>query len=139
MEKEDAALATAKDSSPKTGVRTIWTEGSRQDNGRVGAAWAWKETNRWTSRRAHLGNNKEVYDAEVYAICMALKTFEEQQSPTTRKLTVFSDSQSAVDRIKSDTLGQGQAWAKASITVATRLASLGYKITVRWTPAHAGV
>lgn len=30
----------------------------------------------WSGRRSHLGDNKEVFGEESYALCQALKTFE---------------------------------------------------------------
>ena len=47
----------------------IWTDGSRLDSGAVGAACTWQSSEGWEGRRFHLGNNKEVFDAEVFAIC----------------------------------------------------------------------
>lgn len=55
---------------------TVWTGGSQLDNGEVGAACVWKAEEGWKGQRFHLGNNKEVFDAEVFAIYRALKIFE---------------------------------------------------------------
>ena len=53
---------------------TVWTDGSRFDTGEAGAACVWKrEDGSWTGRRFHLGANKDVFDAEVFAIYQALK------------------------------------------------------------------
>ena len=101
---------------------TIWTDGSRLDSGAIGAACAWQSEGEWMGRRFHLGTNKEVFDAEVYAIYQALKIFEERQQAG-RKYTVFSDCQPAIRRALSDVLGPGQQWARAIIEVATRLIS----------------
>ena len=51
---------------------TIWTDGSRLDSGKVGAACVWKTREGWTGKRFHLGDNKEVFDAEVFAICSSI-------------------------------------------------------------------
>ena len=48
--------------------RTVWTDGSRLDSGRVGAAWAWQQGDEWREEGIFLGSNKEVFDAEVFAI-----------------------------------------------------------------------
>jgi hypothetical protein len=46
-----------------------WTDGSRQENGRVGCAIAWQEVEgHWTGLTAHMGTNKEIFDAELEAI-----------------------------------------------------------------------
>ena len=97
---------------------TVWTDGSRLDSGAVGAACAWQTEEGWTGRRFHLGTNKEVFDAEVYAIYQALRVFEER-GQTGRKYTIFSDCQPAIRRALSDALGPGQQWARAIIEVAT--------------------
>lgn len=46
---------------------TVWTDGSYQEDGRVGAAAvSWEE-----ARRYHPGLNKEVFDAELCALYQA--------------------------------------------------------------------
>ena len=75
---------------------TIWTDGSRLDSGRVGAACAWQIREGWTGRRFHLGDNKEVFDAEVFAIYQALRIFEARQQ-SGEEYTVF-DCQPAIWR-----------------------------------------
>ena len=57
------------------GGNTIWTDGSRLDSGSVGAACTWRTPG---GRRFHLGNNKEVFDAEVYAIHQALSAMDQR-------------------------------------------------------------
>ena len=50
-----------------------WTDGSRSDDGRVGAAAVRKHGNQWRSRRSFLGTGRmEVFDAELWAIGLAL-------------------------------------------------------------------
>ena len=61
----------------------------------------------WEGRRSHLGTNKETFDAEVFAIYQALRMFEER-SEAGPLLTIFSDSQAAIQRIGSDAVGPGQ-------------------------------
>ena len=45
---------------------TIWTDGSRLDDCRVGAACVWRTQSPegWEGRCFHLGDNKEVFNAE---------------------------------------------------------------------------
>ena len=92
----------------------------------------------WTGRRFHLGTNKEVFDAEVYAIYQALRIFEER-GQSGEKYTVFPDCQSAIRRALSDALGPGQQWARAIIELATRLISRNNEVLILWVPAHARV
>ena len=53
---------------------TVWTDGSRQDNGTVGAACVWRTQEGWTRLHFHLGTNNEVFGAETFAIYQALGT-----------------------------------------------------------------
>jgi hypothetical protein len=55
------------------GVWMWWTDWSRSDDGRVGAAAVWKHGDHWKAFRSHLGSGgMEVYDAELWAIGLAL-------------------------------------------------------------------
>ena len=102
------------------------------------AACAWRTCEGWTGRRFHPGNNKEVFDAETFAIYQALRVLDLRQK-TGRKYAVFSDSQSAIRRISSDDLGPGQQWARGAAKVCTRLMARQNRVTVFWVPAHKGV
>ena len=117
---------------------TIWTDGSRFDDGKVGAACAWQTEDGWTGRLFHLGNNKEVFDAEIFAIYQALKVFETREQ-TGRKYAVFSDSQAAIRRAATDTVRPGQQWARAIMEVADRVIARGNEISIIWVLAHRGV
>ena len=116
---------------------TIRTDGSRLDSGAVGAC-TWQTSEGWTGRRFHLGNNKEAFDAEDFAIYQALKIFEERCQPG-EKYTIFSDRQPAISRALSDALGPGQQWARAIIEVASWLRESGNEVLILWVPVHAGI
>ena len=51
----------------------VWTNGSRNEDARVGAAAVYKHKEKWRTLRRHLGTNKEVFDTELYALGMALR------------------------------------------------------------------
>ena len=102
----------------------------------MGAACAWRTRDGWTGRCFHLGNNKEVFDAEVFAICQALRIFRARQE-SGRIYTIFSDSQSAIRRALSDALGPGQQWARATIEVAAEIVARDNEISLFWVPAHS--
>ena len=104
MEKRESALITA---TTWREPGTVWTDGSRQENGEVGAACVWMTQEGWTGRRFQLGGNKEVFDAEVFAIYQALRAIEQRQERG-RSYTIFVDSTSAIDRVRDDELGPGQ-------------------------------
>ena len=106
---------TAKDKG-----NSIWTDGSRPEDGGLGVAavwWGeegtvtgrtytpgWREAG-WMCRRYHLGKNKEVFGAELYALYQASKTLDNR---------ILSDSTAAIMRARSNT-GPGQRFAIAII------------------------
>lgn len=55
MEKREGAIVTA---SKHRQSSAIWTDGSRLDSKKVGAAVVWRLPDRWAGRRYHLGKNK---------------------------------------------------------------------------------
>jgi hypothetical protein len=59
-------------------IRCIRTDGSRDDLGNVGAVVAWKEGTEWTGLKYRLGLNKEVFDAEVFALLRATSMIGDQ-------------------------------------------------------------
>ena len=48
--------------------------------------------------RLYLGSNKEVFDAETFAIYQALKILDQQQA-TGQRYMIFSDSQAVIQCI----------------------------------------
>ena len=53
--------------------------------------------------RFQLGTDKEVFDAEVFAIYQALRAVERRQERG-RSYTVFVDSTSAIERVRDNEL-----------------------------------
>ena len=74
VEDKEDALRTAMEWHDRG--RTIWTDGSGLEHGRVGAAIAFwdEERGEWFRRGFLLGDNKEVFDAEVFALLRAVKS-----------------------------------------------------------------
>ena len=118
--------------------RTVWTDGSRLESGRVGAAWAWWQEGGWRGDGSFIGTNKEVFDAEVYALLEAIRLLN-NRGETGASYTVFSDSQAAIFRLLHEECGPAQALARAAIDASRELRSRGSDITIRWTPSHRGV
>ena len=54
----------------------IWVDGSKLSQGNAGAAACWKDKNhnRWENKSIFLGKNKEIIDAELWAIAIGLET-----------------------------------------------------------------
>ena len=104
---ESEALYTAQNWI-ESGCDTIWTDGSRLDSGRIGAACAWQTAQEdWTGRGFFLGDSKVVFDAEVFAILQALRVFDKRRQ-SGKEYTVFSDCQPAIQRARTDQLEPGQ-------------------------------
>ena len=85
-----------------------------------------------------MGTNKEVFDAEVFAILQAARLLRDRDEES-QAYTIFSDSQAAVARIQHDGCGPAQALARTVIDMTYELRQRGTNVTVRWTPAHRGV
>ena len=116
---------------------TIWTDGSRLECGKMGAACIWKTAGGWDGLCFHLEDNREVFDAEVYAISQVLEVLDRRQE-SGRRYTIFVDSTSAIDRARSDSIGPGQSFAIAAIEWCSRAIARSNEATARWDPAHHG-
>jgi hypothetical protein len=117
---EEEAVARATDWTDKE--CTAWTDGSRLDDGKVGCSVVWaveeeagtSRCNRWEGQAYHLGSNKEVFDAELYAIYQAIMRFGKRRDHN-QTYTIFADAQAALLRCASDDDSPGQALARTII------------------------
>src|SRR3954447_24768441 len=67
---------------------TLWSDGSRLEDERVGTGIVWKPTSSpWQTREIPLGRGKEVFDAELYGACEALELA--QTLGNNEQVTVF--------------------------------------------------
>lgn len=77
----------------------FWVDGSKLSRGNAGAAMCWKgkERDGWKNSSIFLGKNKEIIDAELWAIAIGLGTAEKVilYSHQTA-ITIFSDSREAL-------------------------------------------
>ena len=105
---------------------------------RVGAAWTWWQGGEWRGQGSFLGSNKEVFDAEVYALQRAVRLLSDR-GETGMGYTVFSDSQAAIFRLLHEECGPAQALAREAIEASRELRARNNDITIRWTPSHRGV
>ena len=96
------------------------TPTDRKDAPGRGQAPEGRQHLRGTGRRFHLGTNKEVFGAEVYAMYQALNIIDRRQE-NGHKYTVFVDSTAVIERVRSDSTGPGQRFAVAAIEACTRL------------------
>jgi hypothetical protein len=64
-------------------------------------------------------HNKEVFDAELFAILQATVLIRDEGTimigERIQKISIFTDSQAALNRIQHNGIGPGQTWASAII------------------------
>jgi len=108
LQKEEAE-AKAEAERTRPGL-TMFTDGSRLDDGATRYSVVWKRGLTWAGAKVHMGNNHEAYDAECAALAHALE-LAAQRSTTPERVTIFSDAQAAIRRMASDEPGPGQQYA----------------------------
>ena len=89
----------------------------------MGAACVWQTP----------GPNKEVFDAEAYAIYRALRALGQKQEGGHR-YTVFVDSTATTDRTRTDAQGPSQRPAIATIEARSRTLERGNNVTILRVP-----
>ena len=70
IEEAEAAATEAK-RSDRPGL-TMFTDGSRLEDGATGYAIVWKNGSTWKGHRTHMGWGQEAYDTECAALARAL-------------------------------------------------------------------
>jgi ribonuclease HI len=124
-------------------TKCIWTDGSRDDLGNVGAAVAWKDVDEWTGLKYRLGTNKEIFDAELFAILRATVMIRDKAVGMIvegiQKAVIFTDSQAALNRIQHNGIGPGQTWASAIIRNTEDIRKQNIQLEYRCVPGHAGI
>jgi len=137
QEEEVQAKAEAERSRPGL---TMFTDGSRLDDGATGYSVVWKKGLTWPGAKVHMGNNQEAYDAECAALAHALE-LAALRNTTPERVTIFSDVQAAIRRMASDEPGPGQQYAiqARKHIAALRRARPGITIEIRWCPDHEGI
>lgn len=99
VQPRQAALQEAKEN--REGM-IFWTDGSRLDSGRSGSAVVWLDTNsnKWQEKRRYLGEKKDLFDAELWAILDALEmTIKKTRYTNPTTVTIFTDSHAAITKI----------------------------------------
>jgi len=119
-----------------------WTDGSRSDDGRVGAAAVCKHGNQWRSHCSFLGTrHMKVFHAELWAIGLALDMMIEKgaafQRHGVKRVAVISDSQTAIRRAAHLELGPGEGFARRINRRAQALPPQGIATDIHWVPGHS--
>ena len=119
----------------------LWADGSKLDRGQTAAAVCWEDKSaaKW-ERSIFLGRNKEIFDAELWAISEALEIAKKLASPRTRLVTIFSDSQKALRAIALPRTSQENRYLRSLVYKKTEeLQQIGHLTTFQWVPGHSGV
>jgi ribonuclease HI len=137
QEDEKAAKIEAVRTTPGL---TMFTDGSRLDNGATGYAVVWQNGKSWVGIKTHMDKNQEAYDAERAALARALEVALKRQTVPAR-ITIFTDAQAAIKRMASEEPGPSQKYAilARKHIAALRNARADITIEIRWCPAHKGV
>ncbi|ODM15123.1 hypothetical protein SI65_09362 [Aspergillus cristatus] len=110
---------------------TFWSDGSRLEDGRVGAGIAWKTEgdSQWHIKGRPMGKGAEVFDAELVGVVEALQEAEKQA--TRDPVTILLDSQAAIARLRHTRVGPGQVAAIEAANLAQGLVSRGQAVTIQ--------
>jgi ribonuclease HI len=141
MEDTESAKATAETWTADRGI-AIFTDGSKFEDGCTGCAAVWKSGDGWQGRKVFMGRNKEVFDAELYAIWIGLASARDHLKDDwmgAKSITFFTDAQAALKRIRNDDPGPGQWLARRIIRTERQLRQAGWTTEFRWVPGHKGV
>jgi ribonuclease HI len=137
-QKQDKLINISYTSLPNN-VLLIYTDGSKLDNGLTGSGWCIMQTCKGppaviAEGHCHLGQQSEVFDAELHATTEALQRLRDLP-PTTAYMCI--DNSSAIDSLSNNIYNHHHA--RHSIEKGALLAALGWKISTVWVPSHTGI
>jgi ribonuclease HI len=136
---EDEKAAKAETELTRLGL-TMFTDGSRLENRKVGYAVLWQKGRSWMGIKNHMVDNQEAYDAEYVALASALEEATKCQTAP-QQVTIFTDAQAAIRRMALKAPGPGQKYAILTRQNIRTLRRAQPDITteIRRYPAHKGV
>ena len=89
--------------------RTFWYDRSKLNQGGIRATVIWKIENRWLIQKGILGKNKKIFDKEIWGILEAIKVDEQSCLGYVPVISIFCDSQHAMNRLRLIDCKVGQA------------------------------
>ena len=105
MQRKEEALITAREWQDDS--NTVWTDGSRLENGAVGPALVFQKEGGWITKEIYLGNNKEALNAEAFAIMCTVRLLGERgesgKTPTsfrTYRQQLLASNMMVVDQVR---------------------------------------
>jgi ribonuclease HI len=122
----------------------IYTDGSQSERGYNGAglfltnsSFSTQETMAW-----NLGQEYEVYDAELFAIYKALEIGNQRSyhdTLTFKDLWIFSDSQAALKGLKAGQTRANHTLYQKIYNMAETIGKKGINIHISWVPGYLGI
>ena len=136
--------ARVKRGKAESGVWTWWTDGSRTDDGKVGAASVCLNHDGWTVFRSSLGTRRmKVFDPELWAIAVALRKCVTRadglRAHGVTSVGIFSDLQAAIRRTVHLYPGPGQQLARATNKHARAHRAHGIDVVIHRVPGNLGI
>jgi len=109
--------AREKEAKIRAGVRMWWTDGSRWEDGQVGAAAVCKHGNEWRSHHSLLGTRRmEVFEAVLCLLGLALNVASEKretlQEHGVKTVAVFSDPPATIRCMAHLSWAWGNHWER---------------------------
>ena len=101
-----------------------------------------KTCNQWKEQNVFLGKNKEVLDAELWAISKGFETASKILNNRNMPVTIFCDLQKALKAIQhTDNTHYNENWFLRNLTYqkAKELRRNGHLVAIRWVPGHSGL
>lgn len=114
----------------------IYTDGSVQDDGGVGAAFVIPEFS--VGRKYKLTKGVSIFTAELVGILMALTHVGEMPSPPLR-IAILSDSKSALMALESSRSKERAEIQHEIKTVIHQLITRGVSVSLAWVPGHTSL
>jgi ribonuclease HI len=113
----------------------LYTDGSYRET--AGYGWTLHDSKGYEINcgSGSLGKNQTAYDAEVAAIEEGIKAVSKSQQAF-KHLSIFSDSTSAIARVKHNKTGPGQSRATKVIRHIQRLKAQGKTASIDWVQGH---
>lgn len=127
--------------SLQPGSLILYTDGSRSSAGHVGAGW---QINKHTQAgltmlkegSCYLGNQMEVFDAELLAVCEALEEISTDIIPG-GVIYVCIDNHSAIQALANNPNRIEGAFRACK--AGYELIQKGWRVMTRWVPSHCGI
>jgi ribonuclease HI len=118
-----------------------WTDGSRWRSAAFG--WTLREATsdgkqtEINSNKGCLGEFETAFNGEVEAIADILEYITMNQIPG--DITINSDAQAAIARVRHTGTGRGQDRALGVVMAVKHRWTLGWRTKIEWVPGHSGV